>query len=175
MKRLLKTWVFWAFLALPLGLAPPFFLYRDRSSFVCPGCSSWSERSRWRGGLWAGPSIGLWSAAEVTTDSRFLDDFLGGRHEHAWEFVGGGPDPLLGGLQDGCARGGGRLSRAAEYYEGDRCFRGIVRRAVERGEASRDDVIAALRLPDVDDSDPAALRLQRLGEAWISELETSHR
>ena len=98
MKRLLRSWVFWVFVALPLAATLTLLTYQERNHYVCAGCRATVTRTQWRVGVWMSASLPLSPVSESVPGST--------GHAHTWRFRQGSPYYFLGTVWGGCAIGG---------------------------------------------------------------------
>ena len=160
MKRLLKSWVFWAFVALPLGATGAYFTFQKRDRYECGGCASERMDARWYFGLWATASVPLSPVSERTRASRFSQDFPDPAHAHKWTFRQGSPYYFFGTSWGGCGIGGRAVrNELLSSYEGVPAFADFLQARIRRGELSRTEVLSALRAPETTAS----------GNAWMAD------
>ncbi|HEX7896300.1 MAG TPA: hypothetical protein VF950_00875 [Planctomycetota bacterium] len=158
MKRLLKSWVFWVFIALPLGATAAYFTYQRRDNYECV-CASRQVRSQWHFGF-SGTSVPLSAISETTRTSRFLLDFPDPVHAHVWGFRQGSPYYLLGTSWGGCGVGGREVRNdLLRSYEAVPKFADSLQARIQRGELTPAEVLAALRAPET----------TAAGNAWMAE------
>src|SRR5688572_33315135 len=81
MRRLLKSWVFWAFVLPALAAAVLFGLHFESSDLGC-ACGSKNDRKR----LFVGIGTRLWPllSTESVRLSAFHDEVVAAYHVHAW-------------------------------------------------------------------------------------------
>ena len=160
MKRLLKSWVFWMFVALPLGATAAYFTFQKRDNYECGGCASKQVRSQWHFGLWASASVPLSPVFERTLSSRFSRDFPDPAHEHGWVFRQGAPYYFFGTSWGGCGvRGRVVLNDLLISYEAVPAFADFLQARIASGQLSEEDVRVALRSPET----------TAAGNAWMAE------
>jgi hypothetical protein len=165
MKRLLKSWVFWAFVAVPVAVTLARFTYRYEYLHVCALCYVEQVESQWRFGVEGRWHIPLWPSREETRETRVHLDGWAGPHEHlrGWSFSGTSPGRIYDGTN-------GLLSA----YETNSAFRAFLLAKREKGEIEREAFLSTL------DPFPGMTSAAHIGEArrrarfakWWGEFET---
>jgi len=138
MKRLLKSWVFWLFVAVPLGWAIVRFTYHHSRVTFCGDCYSECVESQWRFGLEGGRNWPLAPLAEELFESRVHLDGWTPPHDHRSGWVVTGRRALTD-YDD--------PEGLFALYENDAAFRVFLLAKREKGEVTRSDFLAALGPP----------------------------
>ena len=133
MKRLLKSWVFWAFVAVPIAVSLAFFTYRHKRVHACSTCCSEWETIQWRLGVEDRWDVPLWPSNVEAFVTRVHLDGWAGAHEHDRGWGVSGLERMYTGTED-----------LLEAYETNAAFRAFMLAKRERGEVTRDAFLAAL-------------------------------
>lgn len=130
MKRLLKSWVFWAFAAPGLLLAAALLLHVDSRS---QNCHCGSRRETWS--LFGG--VGTRTAPLFSTaserPSEFYREIIPDRHVHSWWTINSSFISLSGPGRISCGWAT-RVRPVATVYEGSPEFRRWLKEKIARGE-----------------------------------------
>lgn len=146
MKRLLKSWVFWVFVAVPAAGAVARFTYRHAQVRVCSRCFTEKEETQWRLGVEGTRSVPLLPLREETRETRVHLDDWAGPHEHAWGWTFTGPGRIeLYGVFPG--RISDHTAGLLETYEQDAAFRAFLLERRGRGALTREDFLDTLDRP----------------------------
>jgi hypothetical protein len=162
MKRLLKSWVFWAFVAVPAVLTAGGLIHCRQWVYMCETCLSEREDTQLRIG-WKGASLPLSPRSELQRENSVCLDGWAGAHSHRWHFVGRSqrPEGLL------------------ELYERRWAFRAFMRTKRDRGEVSRETFMAVLattyREVCLVSPDPERARCAALFDEWREECDRQPR
>jgi hypothetical protein len=153
MKRLLKSWVFWAFVAIPAVVSIAGLVHVREGAYLCGVCVSERADAQIRVGV-KNVSLPLWPRSEVQRENRVCLDGWAGAHHHQWHFV------------DRRQVNEGLL----ELYERRWAFRNFMLAKRDRGEVSRESFMAVLgatyRDRCLSAPDPERERLKTLFDAW---------
>jgi len=152
-KRLLKSWVFWVFVALPLAVSLAFFTYRHKRGHACSKCFSEWETIQWRLGVEDRWDVPLWPSRVDAFETRVhLDGWAGDAHVHRHDWGVAGPARMYTGTEE-----------LLETYETNAAFRAFMLAKRERGEVTRAAFLGAL--------DPFAGHPDRSFEKWWKEFQ----
>jgi len=170
-KRLLKSWVFWAFVAPPLGLALAFFVGSVRRLEICPECASTRVVRFWYVGF-GGSRARVTPESVALTESHVLHDFLPEDHAHRWA----SRQTTTGNwLITTCGVGAASSANdVCESYEVSAEFREFVRKKLAKGDVDRSELLDVLQLPrhlsEAQSADLKSHRSRALGESWLEEF-----
>ena len=143
MKRLLKSWVFWAFVVPPVVAALSYGVLRRDDILNC-ACGSGREQSRLWVGIPDGPGLPFFPLGSSERPSPIFTEILGAAHDHAWRESNSHSFSLWGRYG-----GPGCILRApvpnvAYFYAYRPPFRDWLKGKVERGEIAPAAVAADL-------------------------------
>lgn len=171
MKRLLKSWVFWAFAVPPFALAASLLIGRVRSEEFCQDCLSTRWVTHGYAGLPRGGSLQVSPKRREVVESHYLRDFLSGSHVHTWALKRRSTSTLFSSTS-GVGRAGGPNDLGVSY-ESTPGFREFLLRKLDAGEVAKEDAMEALRLPrympEIVRLEGRHQRLIRLGKSWMEE------
>ena len=132
MKRVLKSWVFWAFVAPPVLGAIAYGVLRETAFLTCP-CGSVREAVVWRLGFPDGPSLPVFPGGAIESPSPLFAEILGSSHAHDWEPWYSNGESIRGPYGLACVlRAPPR--NVAGIYRREASFRTWLKEKVERGE-----------------------------------------
>lgn len=161
MKRLLKSWVFWAFVAPPLGLACALFFGSLRRLEVCPDCASERVVRFWYAGM-AGRRVRISPERVELTESHVLRDFLAADHAHRWAVRQTSAGSWL---ISTCGVGAASsVNGWRQSYEYSAEFREFVRSKLASGTVGRGELVEA------QSADAKFRGLRKLGDDWLEEF-----
>ena len=140
MKRLLKSWVFWAFVVPPLTLVTVVGVWSRTAQGYCR-CGSAINQSEWRLGFEAW-TLSLGGPSQDVSTSRLCLMALPADHSHDWDWRGGSMGCLLYGVRH-CG-GMGVFSGIEARFERDAKFRSWLLAQVESGAITRQAVALAV-------------------------------
>ena len=138
MRRLLKSWVFWAFVAVPAAVTTAGLVHSEHRGWVCDLCFTERWQSRWRIGVRGKASWPVWPTWGSVFESNVHKDGWAEAHEHRWHQTG------LGRREPFAYAGSPEL---LGRYEGYAEFRAFMLAKRGRGELAREDFLAALEFP----------------------------
>ena len=164
MKRLLKNWVFWAFVVPPFASLAVLMVGHSRSEDICRSCVS----TRVRNGFYVGTRdhrLPVFGWEPELFESWCRRDFLPASHVHIWYLTRLTTSNLIG-SQSGVTTAS-PPNRLADAYQSNPAFREFLLAKIKKGEVVQEDVLEALRLPRFSWG-PPPYETQRLLDLWKS-------
>jgi hypothetical protein len=172
MKRLLRSWVFWGFIVLPLIFTLACFIQPIRILESCRHCGTSRTSRQWRMGS-PDLSVPLQPASETIAPSLLVQELWFPEHSHAWRVRRLQTVSLFGSEADSDSfRCKLRINPFIGQFERDPEFRRFVRSKLDRKETNSIQIAAVARLSAYaavrGDSDPAEEALARVLDDWYA-------
>ena len=117
------------------------FHFQERDTFQCETCLAERHVLQWRIGFWRTASLPLAPKQTTIRYEQFGRDMLAADHSHEWHFAQGSPYAWFGRTWFGCALGRYRQSHWVKIYAEEPMFRQIIKRAIEAGKFSKQELI----------------------------------